>query len=338
MAYGAIDLHSTQSQVRIVTDAGEIVDRRIPTTRDQFARLFPPDPPMRVLLEASTESEWVAQCLEAGGHEVIVADPNYAPMYGHRTRRIKTDRRDVAALADACRLQIYRPAHRTSATQRAVRRHLQVRRQLVRTRSRAISMLRTMLRSEGLRLPGGTAETVPTRLARLTVPRALEAAAVPVVELLHHLNTGIPTADAQLATLATTDPVVTRLMTAPGIGPVTAITFVAVLDDVTRFRDAGQVTSFLGLVPREYSSGERQHKGGITKTGDRQLRSLLVQAAWVVSRATTPAAAPLRSWMQRLARRRGTRVAAVALARRLTRIVYAMWRDGHPYDPQRLMH
>ena len=73
MAYGAIDLHSTQSQVRIVTDAGEIVDRRIPTTRDQCARLFPPDPPMRVLLEASTESEWVAQCLEAEGHEVIVA-------------------------------------------------------------------------------------------------------------------------------------------------------------------------------------------------------------------------------------------------------------------------
>ena len=101
MAYGAIDLHSTQSQVRIVTDAGEIVDRRIATTRDQFARLFPPDPPMRVLLEASTEREWVAQCLEAGGHEVIVADPNYAPMYGHRTRRIKTDRRDVAALPAA---------------------------------------------------------------------------------------------------------------------------------------------------------------------------------------------------------------------------------------------
>ena len=87
-----------------MTAAGEIIDRRIPTTRDQFSRL--------VLLEASTESEWVAQCLEAGGHDVIVADPNHAPMYGHRTRRIKTDRRDVAALAEACRLQIYRPGER----------------------------------------------------------------------------------------------------------------------------------------------------------------------------------------------------------------------------------
>ena len=114
MTYGAIDLHSVQSQVRIVTAASEILDRRIPTTRDQFSRLFPSDRPMRVLLEASTESEWVAQCLEAGGHDVIVADPNYAPMYGHRTRRIKTDRRDVAALAEACRLQIYRLAHRAA--------------------------------------------------------------------------------------------------------------------------------------------------------------------------------------------------------------------------------
>ena len=75
MSYGAIDLHSMQSQVRIVTDTGEILDRRIPTTRDRLTRLFPPDRPMRISLEASTDSEWVAQCLEAGGHEVIVVAP-----------------------------------------------------------------------------------------------------------------------------------------------------------------------------------------------------------------------------------------------------------------------
>ena len=201
MTYGAIDLHSMQSQVRIVTETGEIVDRRIPTTRDQLTRFFPPERPMRILLEASTDSEWVAQCLEAGGHEVVVADPNYAPMYGHRTRRIKTDRRDGAALAEACRQEIYRPAHRTSATQRAVRRHLQVRRQLVRSRSRAISLLRTMLRGEGLRLPSGVAETVPARLATLVLPSTRADAVGPLVELLHHLNAAIATADRHPADL-----------------------------------------------------------------------------------------------------------------------------------------
>ena len=102
MAYGAIDLHKKESQIRIVTDTGEVIDRRVTTRRDAFTQLFGLRPPMRVLLEASTESEWVAGHLESLGHEVIVADPNYAPMYGGRSRRIKTDLRDVAALTAAC--------------------------------------------------------------------------------------------------------------------------------------------------------------------------------------------------------------------------------------------
>jgi transposase len=96
--HAAIDLHKKESQVRIVTEGGDIVDRRIPTTRHHFSTLFWGRAPTPILVEASTESEWVAQHLESLGHEVIVADPNYAPMYGQRSRRIKTDRRDVAAL------------------------------------------------------------------------------------------------------------------------------------------------------------------------------------------------------------------------------------------------
>ena len=91
--------------------------------------------PMRVLLETGTESEWVAQALEAAGHTVIVADPNYAPMYGELRRKVKTDRRDVAALAEANRRGWYRATHRASAAQRAVRQVLRSRRQLVQMRS-----------------------------------------------------------------------------------------------------------------------------------------------------------------------------------------------------------
>ena len=120
MEYGAIDLHKKESQIRIVAETGEVLDRRIATTRDRFTATFWGRPRMRILLEASTESEWVAQHLEALGHEVIVADPNYAPMYGQRSRRVKTDRRDVAALTEACQRGIYRLAHRRSARQHAV--------------------------------------------------------------------------------------------------------------------------------------------------------------------------------------------------------------------------
>ncbi len=98
MDYGAIDLHTKHRQIRIVTADGAVVfERRIVTRADQFAAVFGGRDRMRILLESSTESEWVATCLEALGHEVIVADPNFAAMYGTRTRRIKTDRRDVAA-------------------------------------------------------------------------------------------------------------------------------------------------------------------------------------------------------------------------------------------------
>ena len=112
MEYGAIDLHKKESQVRIMTEGGEVIDRRIPTTRDHLTTLFWGRPHARILIEASTESEWVAQHLETLEHEVVVADPNYGLMYGHRSRRVKTDRRDVTALAEACRHGIYRPAHR----------------------------------------------------------------------------------------------------------------------------------------------------------------------------------------------------------------------------------
>ena len=92
MEYGAIDLHTKESQIRIVTSDGRVVlDQRIATRRERFTWLFGERPAMRILLETGTESEWVAQHLESLGHEVVVADPNYAPMYGERTRRIKTD-------------------------------------------------------------------------------------------------------------------------------------------------------------------------------------------------------------------------------------------------------
>jgi transposase len=92
-----IDLGKRESQIAILTEDGEVIDRRIRTERHRLGEVFGGRPKAKVLVEASTESEWVARCLEELGHEVIVADPNYAPMYAQRTRRVKTDRRDARA-------------------------------------------------------------------------------------------------------------------------------------------------------------------------------------------------------------------------------------------------
>jgi transposase len=220
MEYIGLDVHKNESQICLLSNDGEIVERRILTRHDRFAEALGKRPRARILIEASTESEWVARCLEELGHEVIVADPNFAPMYATRSRRVKTDRRDAQAL-----------------------------------------------------------------------------------------------------------PVVQRLCTAPGIGPVTAVAFVSTLDLVQRFEGAHQVQAHPGLVPSEFSSGERQQRGAITKTGNTRLRWLLVEAAWSILRSRHSRTAELRLWAQRIALRRGQRIAIVALARKLAGILFAMWRD-----------
>ena len=331
MEYGAIDLHTRKTLIRIVAEDGAVVlDRTITTTREGFAQVFGGRARLRVLLETGTESEWVAQTIEACGHEVVVADPNYALMYGVHVRAVKTDRRDVAALAEACRLGIYRTAHRVSTAQRQVRRQLRVREQLIRMRTQAINLLRAQLRQEGYRLPSGASPSAASRCRRLPLPAPLHEALAPVLTVLDALAPLIKAGDQTAETQAAADPVVRQLMTAPGVGPIVGLTYRAVLDDVTRFRDASSTTAFLGLVPREDSSGTRRRKGAITKRGPTSLRVLLIQAAWTIWRQRQGRAA-LHAWVERLAARRGRRIAVVALARRLARMLYAMWRDGVDY-------
>jgi transposase len=116
--------------------------------------------------------------------------------------------------------------------------------------------------------------------------------------------------------------------TAPGVGVVTAVTFVATLDGAGRFETAKQVRSYLGLVPSEKSSGERQRRGRITKAGNGRMRALLVEAGWCLLRSKQAGATAIQDWAKKLAGRRGKCVAAVALARKLAGILFAMWRDG----------
>ena len=136
MDHIGMDVHKKESQICILAEGGELLELRIRTEPERFAAVRGPRPPARIVLEASTDSEWVARCLEGLGHEVIVADPNFAPMDATRTRTVKTDRRDARALADACLLGAYRPAHRLSDPPRHVRGRLIVRDAVVRTRTR----------------------------------------------------------------------------------------------------------------------------------------------------------------------------------------------------------
>jgi transposase len=334
MDFIGFDLGKVSSQVCIITEDGELIERRIKTDREHLCELLGSRQPARVLIESGTESEWVARYLEALGHEVVVADPNFASMYATRSRKIKTDRRDARTLAEACRLGAYRPAHRTSDKQRHVRAQLAVREAMVRTRSRYLSLINTLLRRDGFRSAPAHARCFLKRLALLELPVSLREEIAPLVLLLQSLNEQIDKADEQLAQIAKEDEAVARLCTAPGVGPVTATSFVATLDDATRFTDAKQVRAYLGLVPSEYSSGERQQRGHISKAGPSRTRYLLVESAWTILRRGSSTNLTLHAWAKRIAERRGPRVAAVALARKLAGILYVMWRDGTSFEPR----
>lgn len=333
MEHIGIDVHKNSCQVCILSEDGGLVQRRIKTERASLYALFEDRPPARILIESSTESEWVARCLEEHGHEVIVADPNFAPMYATRSKKVKTDKRDARTLCEACRLGAYRPAHRTSDRQRDVRAHLAVRETLVRTRARYISLVGALARREGCRVKSGVSRSFAARVEEAGLPAHVLAQVEPLLIMLESLNEQIRRADEKLAEIVRDDEVVRRLTTVPGVGPVTATTYAATLDGAARFRDAKQVRSHLGLVPREHSSGERQHRGRISKAGNSRARSLLVEAAWALLRWKTPKTQALHEWAMRIAARRGKATAVVALARKLAGILFALWRDGTEFEP-----
>jgi len=335
MDHIGMDVHTKESQICILTEAGELIERRVHTEPQRFAAVLGDRPRARILLEASTDSEWVARCLEALDHEVIVADPNFAPMYATRTRKIKTDRRDARALAEACLLGAYRPAHRLSDAQRHVRGRLLVRDALVRTRTRYISLIRALLRQHGYRVPSGSAEAFPRRVLAMSLPGRLLSQIAPLLAVMRHVNRQLVYSDQVIEEITTHDERVQRLRSVPSIGPVTAAAFVATIDDVRRFRRAHEVEAYLGLVPRELSSGESQRRGRITKAGHARTRWLLIHAAVSILRRRPPEAEALRTWALHIAARRGKPMATVALARRLAGILYALLRDGSVFDPRR---
>lgn len=332
MDFIGFDLGKVSSQVCIITADGELIERRIKTDREHIYELLGRRAPARTLIESSTASEWVARYLEELGHEAVVADPNFASMYATRSRKVKTDKRDARTPAEACRLGAYRPAHRTSDRQRHVRAQLAVREAMVRTRTRYISLISTLLRRDGPRVAPGHTPAFLKRLVAVELPAPLREEIAPLVALLQAINEQIKEADRRLARIVEQDEVVARLRTVPGVGVVTATSFVSTLDEAERFAGAKQARAYLGLVPSERSSGERRQRGHISKAGPARARHMLVEAAWTILRRSNAANAALHLWAKGLAARRGSRVAVIALARKLAGILYAMWRDGTSFE------
>jgi transposase len=326
----AIDWGGKESQICVRSADEEIVDSRRVRTAD-LGTYLARRPPSRVIIESCAQAFSIADQVLALGHEVRVVPSTLAPALGVGERRTKNDRRDAEALSRvSCRVDLP-SVHIPSKESRTLKAWCASRDALLRSRTLLINSVRAWLRCDG-RAVRATPETLPKRI-RVTISDPLPSHIESLLTVLDLLNAQIRVSDRELTRYARQDELCRRLMTVPGIGPITSIRFKATLDDSTRFRNAHAVESYLGLVPGERSSSERQLRLGITKAGAPALRSCLVQAAWSARRCrTTPL---MVQWATEVEKRRGKRVAVVALARKLAGILFAIWRDRTEYDPTR---
>jgi transposase len=334
MEHIAIDLGARESQICVRSADGQILEeKRWPTTG--LGRYLQGRPASRVLVESSSEAFAVAGLAEAVGHEVRVVPSMLVRSLGVGARGIKNDRRDAQALSEAsCRMEM--PAVHVPSSKSRERRALCTSRDaLVETRTKLINTVRSLMRTRLQTIRKGAPETFPER-ARAKLLESAEGVPEHVERLvlcIECVNGQIAAADKELRRLATQDDDCKRLMTVPGIGPQTAIRFTAAVDDVSRFANAHALESYFGLTPGENITGFKGRRTRLTKAGQPKVRWLLVQAAWTVMR--TRPTHPIGRWALQVAHRRGRLVAAVALARKLAGMLYAMLRDGSSYEPGR---
>lgn len=333
MQHIAIDLGGRKSQFCIRTSAGEI-EREGPISTERLPKFLEKEPESVVVMESCTEAFTVASHAREVGHEAIVVPAFMVRSLGIGSRQTKTDERDARILSEVSVKIALGSIHIPSMDSRELKHRCQFREGLVRSRTEHVNRVRAYLRYHLLRPKGGAMSTFTTRvrtclaLANHTLLDYLEEA----LELIDDLTARIKKANAMLKGLADSHPVTNRLMSTPGVGPVTAIRFMATIDDPSRFRDSRHVGAYLGLTPGENSSGARKQRLGITKAGSATCRWALIQAAWSLWR--TRPMDPMVQWAQAIALRRGKRIAIVALARKLAGVLFALWRDETSYCPQ----
>ena len=334
-----LDLGDRTSRIYEVGATGErLTEASVRTTPAALAKYFSKRSSCRVVLEVGTHSPWVSRELARWGHEVVVANPS--ALYGRRRRRQRNDRRDAEFLARQGRadVKLLHPIRHRSAAAQADLALLRARDQLVQTRTGLINHVRGAVKAIGARLTRCSAEVFPRRV-RAEVPEALRPALTPLLEVIAELSQRIAGYDRQLgAAIRDRHPVATRLQQPAGVGPLTALAYVLLVEDPHRFPTSRDVGAYFGLVPRLDESSDSKPQLRISKAGDALGRRLLVSAAQYILGPFGPPC-DLRRYGAALAARGGKNAkkrAVVAVARKLAVLLHRLWVSETAYDPDYL--
>ena len=331
-----VDLAKNVFEIGISDRPGH-VKKTCRLSRAKFLKFFVDQLPSRVVMEACGSSHYWAREIGKLGHEVKLISPQYVKPY---VQRNKTDRTDVKGLLEADRnSDIHSVPVKTIAQQQLTALH-RIRSRWMATRVARMNTLRGLLREFGFIIPVGAQHVIPGAMelienAEVDMPPVLREVFHQVCTEIRDLEARLQSVEKRLEALASQTPAVARLRSIPGIGLLTATAMVGFVGDVERFHSSRHFASYLGLTPREHSSGNLRRLGRISKRGNVYLRTLLIHGArsllWSAHRKSiTPS--PLQRWGLHIHEQRGYNKATVALANKLARRVWAVWNRDSDYQ------
>jgi transposase len=301
-------------------------------SRQKFVEFFAQQAPAVVAMECCGMAHHWGRQLREMGHEPVLLPASYVKPY---VRRNKSDRCDAKAILEALRNEEIRSVPVKSELQQTLTALHRLRSRWMEARVAQINTLRGLLREFGYTIPVGASKVVPQVRRWLAEPDfPLNPLLCPLLgqacDHVKELDEHIAKTEQQLKALAKQTPVVERLLTIPGVGLLTATALVGIVGDITRFDSCRHFASYLGLTPREFSSGLRRRLGSISKRGDRYLRCLLVHGSRSVMRtaARNPEPNRLQRWALQAEKRLGHNRAVVALANKRARVIWAVWKSG----------
>ena len=331
----AVDLAKSVFEVAVSQRPGK-VGKRHRLSRGQFSRFLAEQAPATVVMEACGTAHFWGREAGAHGHHVVLIPPHAVRPY---VLRNKTDGADAKGLLEALRNDDVRPVPVKSVDQHVLAGLHRLRSAWMATRTARLNTLRGLLRELGFSIPIGARQVLPHVGALVAnadsgLPGALRPVLAEAAREVRELEARVHEVERSLETMARASELLVRLRTIPGVGLLTATALVASVGDVQRFPSGRHFASYLGLTPRESSSGLRRRLGAISKRGDPYLRMLLIHGARSVilhAKKKTAEHDRLRTWALDRERARGHNKAAVALANKLARIVWAVWRNGQAF-------